>query len=241
MALAELRSENERLSGALQGTDSADGEIADLKERYQMALDDVRKLRSENERLGSSLREVQKSIGTAPGNVFDWETQKKQLLAQLESDFDRDDPTQAKDRLTVEGAIQITDQVVAEKEQRVAEQEQEIQALKQLLEQQATQVGSATEEMSAIAELLDGDELICAERENLRRLQIEWREKLRQAEVDTSLERAKLARERARLDEEQQSIKQEREQYGVKSDSSSDAGEPRQARRWLARLGIKDD
>jgi hypothetical protein len=52
-----------------------------------------------------------------------------------------------------------------------------------------------------------------------------------------------LAREKARLDEELQSIKQERARYGrnAASSSSKDSDKSKQSRRWLTRLGIKDD
>ena len=152
------------------------------------------------------------------------------------------------DRLTVEGAIQITDQVVSEKErlvaerdQQVAEQEREINELKQLLDQQAGNIGDVAVGASAIAEMLDQDELIREERENLNKLQVEWRDKVRQAEVDISQERAKLAREKAQLEEELQAIKQERALYGNKQEPDSDGAASKQSRRWLTRLGIKDD
>jgi len=218
-----------------------------------MALDDVRELRAENERLSVSLQDVKQAKVASPvGGGFDWESQKKALLAQLESDFDDEDPDHAKDRLTVEGAIQITDQVVAEKEHLVAEREKlvadkerEIEELKQLLDQQTGNIGDVAVGAAAIAEMLDQDELIREERENLAKLQLEWRDKVRQAEVDNSVERAKLAREKAQLEEELQSIKQERARYGnaksAASDSSQDSGKSKQSRRWLTRLGIKDD
>ena len=54
---------------------------------------------------------------------------------------------------------------------------------------------------SAIAELLNTDELIRVERENLTRLQEELQQKLRQAEIEVSLERARLSRERVAMED----------------------------------------
>ena len=70
-----------------------------------------------------------------------------------------------------------------------------------MLDNQAQQVGDVAIGAAAVAQLLDTDELVRQERESLKQLQDGLREQLRKAEVDISLERAKLARERAELDE----------------------------------------
>ncbi|MHB9067820.1 MAG: hypothetical protein ACYC4B_28905, partial [Pirellulaceae bacterium] len=93
---------------------------------------------------------------------------------------------------------------------------------------------------SAIADVLDQDELIRVERENLARMQEELRNKLRQAEVEASLERARLSRDHAALEEKLRQLEQD------KSHRSPErvAPEPEKApasRRWLARLGLKDE
>jgi hypothetical protein len=81
--------------------------------------------------------------------------------------------------------------------------------------------------------------LIRDERENLRRQQEEWREKLRRAEVEISVERAKFARERIELDER---IRNFEEQL-----SAAPSGEPNEQDNkaprgnWLSRLGLKDE
>ena len=86
---------------------------------------------------------------------------------------------------------------------------------------------------------MDGDSAVQQERERLKELQEQWQEKLRQAEIDLSLQRAKLARDRAELDER------------IRLAESALAGGPvasgpadRQKRsahgRWLARLGLTD-
>ncbi len=133
-----------------------------------MSVEDLRELRAENEKLNASLKDAQQAKAVPiVGGGFDWESQKQRLLAQLESDFDDGDEAQAKNKLTVEGAIRITDQVVAQKDQLVAERELEIQELKQLLDQQAGSIGDVAVGAAAIADMLDKDELVREERENL--------------------------------------------------------------------------
>ena len=60
---------------------------------------------------------------------------------------------QKADKLTVQGAIKITDQVVAEKEQ-------EIRELRRVLDSQSQQVGDVAVGAAAFTQLLDNDELI---------------------------------------------------------------------------------
>jgi DNA repair ATPase RecN len=151
----------------------------------------------------------------------------------LETDFDANDEGQKADKLTVQGAIKITDQVVAEKEQ-------EIQELRRLLENQSQQVGDVAVGAAAVAEMLDTDELIRQERESLKRLQDQLREQLRQAEVDISVERAKLARERAELDEKLRSLESEKANLPSGGDGSGDKGKKGGGRKWLTRLGLGD-
>ena len=162
-------------------------------------MQDVRELKGENGRLQQALRERPKVGPAGPGSVgsFDWESQKQRLLAKLESDFDEDDPRQSEDRLTVEGAIRITDQVVCEKEHLLSERDREIRELQQLLNDQASSIGNVAVGTSAIADILDQDDLIQEEQRELKFQQEQLQEKLRKAEIDISVERAKLARERA--------------------------------------------
>ncbi|HEV3024384.1 MAG TPA: hypothetical protein VGX76_18035, partial [Pirellulales bacterium] len=77
------------------------------------------------------------------------------------------------------------------------------------------------------------------ERERLRQLQLEWEEKLRQAEVDLSVERAKMARERAEIEEIQRRFNETQSQNDEQPIGAKD--KKPQRGRWLARLGLKDD
>jgi chromosome segregation ATPase len=214
-------------------------EMQDLQERFEMAVQEVRELKSQNERLEQELNRGEPASSApeaTPSQGFDWEAQKQRLLAQLETDFDESDPEQAQDKLTVEGAIRITDQVVAEKER-------EIDGLQALLQNQSDNLGQVAVGAAALTEMLDHDELIQQERENLSRLQEEWREKLRKAEVDISVERAKIARERMQLEEKLRSLEAEQSRYADKDagDDSADKSQKPSRGRWLTRLGLKED
>jgi hypothetical protein len=122
----------------------------------------------------------------------------------------------------------------------VATKDREIAELKELLQQQAENIGSCAVGASAIAEVLDKDELIREERETLTRLEVELREKLRQFEIEASLERARLARERASLEEKLRVIEQEKV-HAIPTGGSADSDKSKSSRRWLTRLGIKEE
>ena len=124
----------------------------------------------------------------------------------------------------------FTDQVIAEKDREITE-------LRRRLEEQSVAVpgGAATE-------ILDSSELIREERGKLARLQDEWREKLRQAEIDASVERAKLARERVDLDEKMQLYEAHCQRVSGLDDSGPGKRSGKaQGGRWLSRLGLKED
>ena len=93
---------------------------------------------------------------------------------------------------------------------------------------------------AAIAQMIDQDELVQQERDKLQEMQRQWEAKLRQAEIDVSLERARLARQRQELEQrnaelEEQLCHQSRESQ----QAPAEAGKP--TRRWLTKLGLTDD
>ena len=181
------------------------------------------------------------STGAASGGALDWEAQKQRMLAQLDDDFDEDDEQDDADRLTVEGTIRITDQVVTDKEQEIAELEKKLEELSSG-QGQANSLDNVAVGASAIAEMLDQDELIKQERENLVRIQEEWHEKLRKAEIDISVERAKIAREKSQLEDRLQTFESQRAQHqqDEQAGCSSDSPKRSSGSRWLARLGLNE-
>lgn len=212
-----------------------------LRERLESAVEELRELRIRNDDLAAENKKLL-AQGPPAGTVarieagsegFDWETQKLALMKQMEADFDESDADAAANRLSVEGAIRITDEVVAEKDR-------EIEELKELLANQSSSIGDVAVGAAAIADMLDQDELIRDERENLRRVQEEWREKLRQAEVEISVERAKFARERIELDERIRSFEQQKAALGSATEQSGGDGKPTRGN-WLSRLGLKEE
>ncbi|MDD4268381.1 MAG: hypothetical protein GXY25_17960 [Pirellulaceae bacterium] len=240
--LAAVAAERDRLAGQLgeareqlrAAEASAAGQSGggDMQRRYEMALDDVRTLKKKNEQLEKNLLAA-RAAGDAPAvsGTLDWEAQKARLLAALENDSGGDDPEQAEERLRIERVIQETDKTVAA-------QEQEIEELKRLLENQGANLGSAAVGAAALGEILDDDEIIREERENLKRLQQQWEEKLRKAEIDLSVERAKIARERAELEERMHVLA---ESSGKGRGAKGDDGKDAKGGRWLAKLGLKDE
>lgn len=229
LADAELRAASAPSEGDSRKRD-------DLKRRFELAVEDIRDLKRRNAELEEKLsaaRDGQPARDTNGGKL-DWESQKRKLLAALEADGDEDEEEEEA-RLSVEGTIRITDEIVARKDQEIAE-------LKRVLEEQSSNLGTVAIGATAIAEILDQDQLIKQERENLLHMQDDWRQKLRQAEVDISLERARMARERIELDEKMQSLEAERAKLAAGDPArigKGEAGSPAQ-RRWWARLGLKD-
>ena len=168
---------------------------------------------------------------------MDWEARKQQMLARLEaeSDEEADEKAQA-EKLTIEGTIKMTDQIVAEKEREPIE-------LRKLLEDQSSNIGGLAVGAAAIASMLDGDELIQQERNSLKQMQSQLQEQLKQAEIDISVERARLGRERQELEEKLRNFEQERAKYpGGKEAPTTDKNKKPSSGggRWLSRLGLRD-
>jgi hypothetical protein len=162
---------------------------------------------------------------------LDWEAEKERILAALESDFN--DEQSQQDRLRIEEIVRKTDAIVAEKNC-------EIEELKMLLQNQSGSIGNVAVGAAAIGEMFDQDSIVREERENLKRIQEEWREKLRLAEVEISVERAKLARDKSQLEERFRQM----EQLGVSTSAmpleTKTPAKPSRGR-WLEKLGLKEE
>lgn len=211
--------------------DAADGEY---HRRYEMALDDLREMKTRNEELERQLHECSSAAAAAPattGKALDWESEKRRILAALEAECDDGSESKEK-RIEVQEVVRTTGRIVAEREEEIAE-------LKRLLENQSANLGSMAVGAAAVGAILDQDAIVQEERENLRRMQSETDEKLRKAEIEISIERAKLARDRAEIDEKVRALGG----HEGKPDDPGDSGEKggKAARgRWLSRLGLKD-
>ncbi len=240
--LKKLRKERDKLQSKLSeaeeklaaGGGSGNEDVAqaneDLQRRCEMAIEELRELKRTNAELETKLKNKGAVAVAAGGGALDWEAQKLKLLASLEADdVDPDDEEAVAERQSVEDAIQLTNQVVAEKDA-------EIEELRRQLDVAGTNNGSATK--AAVSELLDHDEIIRAEREKLAQAQAEWREKIGKAEIDISVERAKIARDRMELEERLRSY-QDEHPTDTSETTTNQSGKPVRGR-WLARLGLKD-
>ncbi len=248
MELEQLRAERRQLlqrveeaeaagtGGAASEDPAAAEQIQQLEQRLEMAMGDLRELKKTNEDLEQQLVEqaaaapVAGFAGAIPGGPMDWEAQKQQMLAQLENEGDGegDQEEDVERRLELNQVIRATDKLVSDKQG-------EIDELKKLLDHQSNNIGDVAVGAAAIGEMLGQDELVVQERESLRQMQDEWRAKMRKAEVEISMERAQLARERMELEEKSLMIKRSQP-----AQSNAPAEESKQAskKHWLARLGL---
>jgi chromosome segregation ATPase len=240
---AALREECDRLRGQLAeareqvaaggpaGGEGGSEELADMQRRYELALEDLRDLKKRN-------AELEKRSASAPqaaggGETMDWEAQKRRMLAALESGGEGEDESQRDERLKIKEVLQKTEAVVASKDEEIAE-------LKQRLEEQSSTSGSASAGAAAVAELFSQDEVLKKERERLQALQREWEDKLRQAEIDLSVQRAKIARERAEVEERLRVLAEQTARGEEAVDTGDGRGKKPPRGRWLTRLGLKE-
>ena len=87
-----------------------------------------------------------------------------------------------------------------------------------------------------MAEVLDADDVIQQQRARMADLEEELKEKLRTAELELSVERAKIAREQTELAEWRMELESLRESI-AQTVPAADA-KPHPQRRWLSKLGL---
>lgn len=252
--LRKLSEENKQLEQWVHEHESQPGaaanaeQLSELQRRLELAIKEVRELKNRNGELTEQLAAARSAApkgdvsgSKTGGGAQDWESRKKQLLEQLESDYDPQDKKDCEQKLTAERVIAETDAVVAEMRRELLDKNEEIAELKVLLQNQSNNIGGMAVGAAAIAGMFDSDELIVQERTNLRQLQDQLQEQLRQAEIDISVERAKLARERAELEERFRQYEAAKGVAAPAADSSgTDKNTKGQQRKWFARLGLGD-
>ncbi len=242
--LIALRAERDALSErvdqlerrpATQIDPDTERQLSDLQRRFELAVEDVRELKTKNGELQSQLAAAAKpSARATDGGSMDWESQKRRLLASLEDAGDgKAGSVGSNERATIEGTIEMTDAVVAEKDREIAELKSQLAV---------APGGNATASIEVhdrkITELVDADEVIAEHRKRTAQLEREMEEKLRAAELELSIERAKMARQKAELDEWRADLESQR-QANQASHQALPSGEPR--RRWLSKLGLSSD
>jgi hypothetical protein len=184
--------------------------------------------------------------GSPVGGRLDWEAEKRRILAafeaetdpadvtqRLEANFDASPQTRRVEPSPVNVALQCSEQVIVQRDR-------EIEELKQRLTARQRPADSEPGEAAGSDPLLDNDTAVLEERQRLQQLQEECRKKLCQAEVDLAVERARLARQRAELDERSRRPNTDAPSGPAKAAGTDPAQRPVR-RRWLAQLGISDD
>jgi hypothetical protein len=203
-------------------------------------------LRSQNHELAARIA-ASKVQESRPGDAVDasemlsWDERKRLILMQMEEDsFDADQfaaSLNAEIHCGRETPAAFIDRLRAEIESR----DQEIVELRNLLDQQAeTRSDGTAIGASAIADMLDTDELIVQERMKLQQLQADWEEKFREGEIEASLERAKLSRERQEVYEKKQELELQLDQLQREYRQVNATGGST-SRRWLVKLGLADE
>jgi hypothetical protein len=222
-----------------------DAKTDELHRRFEMAVDDVRQLKRRNAQLEEELADYQAAASAKPASAptgdsvtYDWETTKKRLLAELDQDAaaTQGGRLTEDDRLSVEGTIRITDEMITQRDHEIAE-------LKQLLSTQNDSSAESAERAAAESQILDQDAVVCEGRERITVLERELQEKLRQAEVELSVSRAKIARERSEVEELHRQLAAEKAVIAAQRPGQpTGANSPKKpGQRWLARLGLKEN
>jgi hypothetical protein len=236
-AIARLEAAISDSSAEGQNTTESSGDESEYQRRYEMALDDLRELKASNALLQDQLTKARSTASTlakqtrSPEPGLDWESQKRRMLAELESDLEENDSEGRAERLKIEEVLRSTEQALAEKDK-------EIEELKRRPPPPPAGPSPLEQMAAAVEQTLQGDIVIQQERDRLRQLEEQLQSRLCRAEIEISLERAKLARERAEIEERLRVA-------GV--DASKAAGDPNTAAperptrgRWLSRLGLTE-
>jgi hypothetical protein len=242
-AIAGLTADNEELreQAALAAENALRGLDAEVSRGYAADADEARLPAPRNAELPRQMRTASAALARASQPAFpaegnDWESQKRRMLAELESDDAVDVASSGAasrgSRLQIEEVIARTDKIIAEKDR-------EIEELKHLLDSQSGSVGALAVGAAALEQVFDQDEIIREERQRLQQAQEELRAKLRQSEIDHAMERARLARKEAEIDERLRNGEPGRSTADADAEALAPTGRPVRGR-WRAQLGLGD-
>ncbi len=221
--------------------DSAKGEIEKLSSEIQFLLGQLKVLHQESQHSKLQVGELSGRLAKLSGppvveanQSLTWEERKFALLEQLEAECEISNRDRRDELLEVQNIIDETSGLLQHKDT-------EIKSLKALLEQQSISTDSLAIGATAVGEIVERDELILAERHKLRSLREQWEEKQRQFEIEMSLERAKLARDRFELQGEQHGGSTRQYSSGIDPTRYLSTEESNGHSRWLAHLGLQND
>jgi hypothetical protein len=242
-------------------SEQLEDELAELRHRNDQQLlelqhrqDRIDELTQQTKDLAAQVAQsgVRQTVATnhsCTGDALSWEERKQLILQQLESGaFDADEFVETIG-MEIEGLEQpspeqLLDDLVKQlqrSETELSERMIEIGELRMLLDQQSeTREGGVAIGAAAIAQMVDSDELVMQERERLQELQDQWEEKFRQSEIEASLERAKLSRERQEVAKKAAQLEEELEHLRREARHNFNPAESGTSRRWLAKLGLSD-
>jgi len=224
--IADLEQQSTAQVGAVASPDQSD-----LQRRFELAVEDVRDLKKRNAELEEQI-ESSKHGGSpvaAPAAGSSWEAMKLKMLANLEGEGDDVDEERREERATIEDTIRITDEVLARRDRELVE-----------LKSRLAEVAYAPPDRNeSVEQLIDADEIIAEHRARIAQLEIEITNKLREAELELSVERAKITRETAHLAELKADIDAHRASGGDVHAAPGTAQQPK--RRWLSKLGLSGE
>ena len=222
-------------------------EECDRLHRRVLALEDeLYESQQQNETLAAKLaNQSVAAVASSPGESgesLSWEERKQLIMEQMENDTPSDQTaglvsceSDAREDSASDADMLLISRLQAE----VDAANREAAELRELLDQQSqTCDGGVAIGAAAIAGLIDDDELIQQERVRLQQLQREWEEKFREGEIEASLERAKLSRERQEVARQKVELEVQFERLQREPKNSDDGVS---TRRWLTKLGLSDD
>jgi hypothetical protein len=238
--LVHLRAEHEAMAqriGELEEQAAAAASAApiadqsDVQRRLELALDDLRDMKKRNAELEAQAESSTHGGGGMPStdSVSSWEAMKLKMLANLEGEEDDGDEDRRAERVKIEEAIRHTEAALARKDRELAD-------LKAKLLEAAD---APPDRNAAVDQLIDADEVIAEHRARIAQLELEVTAKLREAEMELSVERAKITRETAHLAALKAEIDAHRAMGG---DVPAAPGTPQHPkRRWLSKLGLSGE
>lgn len=206
-------------------------QVEKLRSQLLEARNEAVESRLQSNDLSSSLAKFKDPFESQRSEALTWEQRKEALMKQLDAETQSDEPCDPDKILEIQSIIQKTDA-------EIHRRDQEIQDLRYLLEQQAIAQNGMAIGVAAVAEMIESDAMIIAERLRLQEMQQDWEKKQRQAEIEMSLERAKLARERLELQEKSRVFEAD---HPPETAEEKSATKERGRGRWLARLGLRDE
>ncbi|AMV34517.1 hypothetical protein VN12_20495 [Pirellula sp. SH-Sr6A] len=207
-------------------------QLAEVRSQLIEARHESVELRLQCNDLSTRLAQFQspKSLST---EAWSWEERKQAWLRQLEEESN-EGTADAKKTLEIQEILERTTHEVERRDREIAD-------LKSLLEQQAVASNGMAVGAAAVAQIIEADELIVEERQRLKQLQEEWEQKQRQGEIEMSLERAKLARERLELQEKLRSLEAMQPMQSTPENGEESIPNRRPRGNWLSRLGLRDE